>query len=288
MLFSPTPPADALDALSLIQAQAEVEPLFAIHAGSKAWNFQGPDSDSDLRFIFLRPPASFLGRSFPRDVIDHEDFPVGSLGAFDASGWEARKLLQQGAEGHAAVWEWIDSPSPALNLLDFQARVIDLLEPLSDLRSALFYHSSNASHYLDHFGPRSRRPVPKKMLYALRHALSAEWISLHASARAPHDIDLLLPLLPAGSIALDEARELLRLKRSGSDLSTFSAPALLDQLSGMASSCKQRAQGLAKTMPPSPQALAALDEFLLELYRETFGFESRRSAAPKPRSLPRP
>ena len=44
--------------------------LHAVESGSRAWGFASPDSDYDVRFIYVRKPEHYLKLEKTRDVIE--------------------------------------------------------------------------------------------------------------------------------------------------------------------------------------------------------------------------
>ena len=47
---------EILAALRSIEAEAEVRVLMAVESGSRAWGFASPDSDYDVRFVYVHEP----------------------------------------------------------------------------------------------------------------------------------------------------------------------------------------------------------------------------------------
>ena len=43
--------------------------LLAVESGSRAWGFASPDSDYDVRFIYVRKQVDYLRLEEPKDVI---------------------------------------------------------------------------------------------------------------------------------------------------------------------------------------------------------------------------
>ena len=45
-----------------------IKVLHAVESGSRAWGFESPDSDFDVRFIYVRPKEFYLRLDKTRDV----------------------------------------------------------------------------------------------------------------------------------------------------------------------------------------------------------------------------
>ena len=74
--------------MTTIEAEHNVQVLYACESGSRGWGFASPDSDYDVRFIYVHPLPWYLRVSPQRDVIE-----VPISGDLDINGWELRKAL---------------------------------------------------------------------------------------------------------------------------------------------------------------------------------------------------
>ena len=72
-----------LKKLNEIEKKESVRILLAVESGSRAWGFASPDSDYDVRFIYVRPKAEYLRLEKVRDVIE---LPIE--GELDINGWD--------------------------------------------------------------------------------------------------------------------------------------------------------------------------------------------------------
>src|SRR5688500_7588053 len=64
--------------LVAIEQREECVDCLAVESGSLAWGFASPDSDYDVRFIYVRPPSWYLSVHVEdkRDVIEE---PINDL-----------------------------------------------------------------------------------------------------------------------------------------------------------------------------------------------------------------
>src|SRR5580693_1365673 len=96
---------EILAALRSIEAEAQVRVLLAIESGSRAWGFASPDSDYDVRFIYVRPKADYLKLEDTKDFIDWELDET-----LDINGWDLSKALKLFHKSNATLFEWANSP----------------------------------------------------------------------------------------------------------------------------------------------------------------------------------
>jgi len=55
--------------LQRIEKEKGIRILYACETGSRGWGFASPDSDFDIRFIYVHPRDSYLSINNPRDTI---------------------------------------------------------------------------------------------------------------------------------------------------------------------------------------------------------------------------
>ena len=56
--------------LRRIEEEENIKILLAVESGSRAWGFASPDSDYDVRFIYIRRMEDYLKLEKVRDVIE--------------------------------------------------------------------------------------------------------------------------------------------------------------------------------------------------------------------------
>lgn len=69
-----------------IERNEKVRIIRAVESGSRAWGFASPDSDYDVRFIYVRQQADYLILNEKRDVIEWQLDET-----LDINGWDIKK-----------------------------------------------------------------------------------------------------------------------------------------------------------------------------------------------------
>jgi len=176
--------------LKRIEAHHGVRIVYACESGSRAWGFASPDSDFDIRFLFVRPESSYLSAW---DGLAAIDLPLEGL--LDAGGWDVRKAARLLATSNAALLEWLHSPTVYLADEGFLGRWRATGQAVFSPQ-AVFHHYRGLAKQMV-LGKLTGDSVrAKDYLYALRAVLGAQWV---AAGRGipPVDFMELVPTAPA-------------------------------------------------------------------------------------------
>jgi uncharacterized protein len=156
--------------LDAIEKRHDVRVLFACESGSRGWGFASPDSDYDVRFLYVHKLDWYLRVEAERDVIE---VPIDD--ALDVSGWELRKSLQLLRRSNPTLFEWLDSPIVYREETAVAHRLRALAPGFFSERKGRWHYLSMAKRnfrgYLQ--GETVRH---KKYLYVLRPLLAAQWV----------------------------------------------------------------------------------------------------------------
>ena len=161
--------------LKAIEEQHHVKILLAAEAGSRAWGFASPDSDYDVRFIYMHAQEDYLRVDPMKDVIEWQLDDV-----LDMNGWDLRKALLAFGKGNPNVMEWVNSPIHYLEADIWPALKAVALRHFSE-KTALchYYGTANATYHGFLAGDRIRY---KKYFYALRPLLCCRWVERYHEA----------------------------------------------------------------------------------------------------------
>lgn len=161
--------------LKEIEMREGVRILHAVESGSRAWGFASPDSDYDVRFVYVRPMKDYLRLNEPRDVIEWQLDDV-----LDINGWDLKKALRQFARGNATLFEWSGSPIVYKTTEDWE-RIRKTAEAYFSEKSAVcHYYGTANSTYHDYLC--GEQVSYKKYFYALRPLLAAVYIEFFHKA----------------------------------------------------------------------------------------------------------
>ena len=188
--------------LDEIEAKENVRILHAIESGSRAWGFASPDSDYDVRFVYVRRKEDYLKLNEPRDVIEWQLDEV-----LDINGWDLKKALLQFARGNATLFEWSGSPIVYRTTPEWK-KITEVSKQYFSEKSAVYhyYGTANKTYHEYLTGDKVRY---KKYFYALRPLMASMYIEEKHMAPPVLFDDLLKMNIPAElRTAIDELLEI--------------------------------------------------------------------------------
>lgn len=198
-----------LKELQKIEEKESVKIIMAIESGSRAWGFASPDSDYDVRFIYVRQEADYLKLEGVRDVIEWRCDDL-----LDINVWDLKKALQLLHKSNPTVFEWCASPIVYMEREE-SAWLKEILPQYFSVKKGLFHYwhmaSTNYREYLK--GDLVR---VKKYFYVLRPLLATKWI-LDKKMAPPMLFDDLVQAELEDSLK-PEMKRLLELKKTLSEL----------------------------------------------------------------------
>lgn len=156
------------DELRIIERENDFRMLFACESGSRAWGFSSPNSDYDVRFVYMRPLSDYLRLEDVKDV--YESTRPGDL---DVVGWDLGKFLRLLRVSNPSAVEWLSSPDVYYEYARFY-RVRELLDDCFDpLSCAYHYYGMAKKHDMRYL--RQETLSVKKYLYIIRAILAVKW-----------------------------------------------------------------------------------------------------------------
>jgi predicted nucleotidyltransferase len=197
-----------IDKLASVEKEHKIKILFSCESGSRGWEFPSPDSDYDVRFIYVRPYRYYLS------VMEREDdlnFDIS--GDLDMYGWDIRKVLQLLRKSNVTPFEWLQSPIIYRQEPGFKEDLWALCQHFFGRRSNIHHYLGIAQGALASMTNGNDITI-KKLFYVLRPLLAAKWC-LEKQSIAPMTIGPLMALLPAHFY--EQVSELITLKATAAE-----------------------------------------------------------------------
>ena len=205
--------AEIMRRLANAETEHSVRILLAIESGSRAWGFASPNSDYDVRFIYMHEPRWYQSVDLEerRDVIEY-----AIVDDIDLNGWDLRKALRLFWKSNPAFAEWIQSPIRYIERGGFGTAARALLPQVYSIESGMYHYRSMAKTteraYL-----RDDQVSLKKYFYALRPLLSVLWLERYGTP-APIEFHALLHLIDDRPALRTDIDTLLDRKRGAPEM----------------------------------------------------------------------
>ena len=211
--------------LAEIEASEGVRVLFAVESGSRAWGFPSPDSDYDVRFVYVHHREWYLSLMPGRDVIE---LPIAE--DLDINGWDIRKALNLMLKPNPVMLEWLSSP--IRYRWDEEA-----CAALCGLAARVAHQTACRHHYLSLGEGQWRKHVGdaeqvnyKKYFYILRPALTLRWLRLVPDHLPPMNLQALVAGLDLEQDIVSLITELLERKARAKEVGSGPRIAEVDGL----------------------------------------------------------
>lgn len=158
-----------LGKLAEIEEKEDVKILYCVESGSRAWGFASPDSDYDVRFIYVRKRDFYLKLQKTRDVIEWQLDET-----LDINGWDLQKALRLLYKSNPTIFEWNNSLIVYKTTNEWN-KVKDICNDYFLVKSMGYHYKSIAK--LNYRGYLKGEMVRlKKYFYVLRPILACKWI----------------------------------------------------------------------------------------------------------------
>ena len=155
--------------LKEIEACENIRVIHCVESGSRAWGFASPDSDYDVRFIYVRPIEYYLRLDKTRDVIEWQLDDT-----LDINGWDLQKALRLLHSSNPTLFEWNNSPIVYKTTPEW-AEISSIIGHFFQKKAGLYHYLSTAKkNYREYL--KGDMVKLKKYFYVLRPILACRWI----------------------------------------------------------------------------------------------------------------
>ena len=249
--------------LAAIEQREECVVCLAVESGSRAWGFASPDSDYDVRFLYVRPPSWYLSVHVEdkRDVIEE---PINDV--LDITGWDIRKALRLLKKSNPPLLEWLQCSLIYRQhgdiTSDLRALVSEFYSPKATFHHYLHMAQGNFREYL-----RGDTVWRKKYFYVLRPLLAMRWIEQDLGP-VPIEFQRLVEATVQSAVVLDAIETLLREKRAGAELDRGPRS---PELSIFIEAELSRLETVGEIVPVVKTSSECLDECFRQILKKVWG-----------------
>jgi len=196
--------------LSQLATEHQFTILLAVESGSRAWGFASPDSDFDVRFIYLRPLEYYLS-VYPGE--DNIDLPI--KGDLDFAGWDLKKALFLLGKSNCTLLDWIGSPIVYRSESGFQSEIEKLARSTFQPKPGIYHYLNLARKTGDTANSGSEISL-KRQLYCLRSLMACHWIYLKKTP-PPVPFEQLLDFCPYSNKEKQVISDLVQKKKQAAE-----------------------------------------------------------------------
>lgn len=242
--------------LAKIEQDYQVKILLACETGSRAWGFPSPDSDYDIRIIYMHEKDWYLSLNDKKDSIEL----MFENRDFDISGWDLKKSLKLLWKSNAAIMERIQSP-----IIYAENRVF--VDEIKILASKTYSKIASMHHYLSMAKnmyedvQKNDQVKLKKLFYALRTSMACQWI-IKKDEIVPIEFKNMLENLAVNSTTKSLIYELIDLKSEKSESYSHEQ---IPEINQLIESYIHQAQELALSLPSSKANMDDMNAFFIKM-----------------------
>lgn len=189
--------------LANIEQKHQIKILYACETGSRAWGFPSPDSDYDVRFLYVHEKDWYLNLGIKKDTIE---YMVDET--WDITGWDFRKSLLLLKKSNVPLIERFQSPMVYLGDANFKTEFKQLVQHYYSPVAVFYHHYSLAKKFWEELKDKEEIKL-KSYFYLIRSLLSCNWI-IKDNSVLPMHIEGLMVLIDDETKL--ELRKLIELK----------------------------------------------------------------------------
>ena len=245
--------AKILSYLKQIEEEKAIKILWACETGSRAWGFPSPDSDYDVRLVYVHKKDWYLSVHDQKDFIERM-FENKEL---DITGWELKKSLRLLKKSNASFLERIQSPIVYAMDEGFRTDILPVAQACYSRITTIHHYLSMAKKILAEISGGEDFKL-KKFFYALRCATVCKWI-LEKEEIPPIEFRRVYTRLNINQKRQDRIEELIALKATMPESYLHTGEQdLLDFIN----ECIELAEEKKHTLPAGNGRMDALNEIL--------------------------
>jgi uncharacterized protein len=213
--------------------------------------FPSPDSDYDIRFVYVHERDWYLSLGQPKDTVEIMD------GDLDITGWDLKKCLTLLKKSNAPLIERFQSPIEYYAAPEFKEAFQKLIATYYSPIAVLYHHHSLAKKFWEELKDKELFKL-KSFFYLIRSLLSCNWI-IKDNTVLPMDIEGLMQYIDEEHA--NQLRQLIALKGTVGEKYLHQKD---EQLNSWIINLFEYAEASKQNLPANKADMTMLNEFFLK------------------------
>ncbi|KAJ5070526.1 putative cytosolic protein [Anaeramoeba ignava] len=196
-----------------IEKEHDVTVIFAVECGSRGWGFDSPESDYDVKFVYVHNSLSWYISisSTKKDSISYESEDR----LMDFEGWDIRKALNLLSNSNPSIIEWILTDYTYIDKFQFQSNCRQIILKMKSTIPLIWHYYSMALKNQKEFLISKKEINVKNYLNIIRPITHLLWFLSHDSCVYPLQYTSLLSEVPSIPEELKKSiEELIKIKKT--------------------------------------------------------------------------
>lgn len=194
--------------LQEMEEKHHIKILYAVDSGSLSFGYASPESDTDVRFIYVNRPEYYFSLTPKADTVNfmNEDHTL------DVEGFDLKKALALMMKTNPIESDWLHSDLVYIKESGFKEKMLEFERMYYNPKHAMYhFHSISVKHNDRYF---KEGITLKRFIYFMRGLLACVWIERHG-CHPPVNMDELIDAVVEDADMRESAHRLLATKRLG-------------------------------------------------------------------------
>lgn len=191
-----------------MEEKHNIKILYAVDSGSLSFGYASPESDTDVRFIYVNRPEYYFSITPKADTVNfmNEDHTL------DVEGFDLKKALGLMMKTNPIESDWLHSDLVYIEAPGFKEKMLEFERMYYNPLHAMYHFHSISVKHNDRY--LKVEVTLKRFIYYMRGLLACKWIERHR-CHPPVNMDELIDAVVEEADVREAAHRLLATKRLG-------------------------------------------------------------------------
>lgn len=191
-----------------MEEKHRIKILYAVDSGSLSFGYASPESDTDVRFIYVNRPEYYFSLTPKADTVNF----ISEDHTLDVEGFDLKKALALMMKTNPIESDWLHSDLVYIEAPGFKEKMLEFERMYYNPKHAMYhFHSISVKHNGRYF---KLGVTLKRFIYYMRGQLACVWLEKYG-CHPPVNMDELIDAVVEDAVVRESAHRLLATKRLG-------------------------------------------------------------------------